>query len=48
MISISNVSPEPIFQMTIGSWASKTLKAAVELDIFTKISMIDKKSSPIK
>lgn len=44
MTFVSNISPEPIFQMTIGFWASKTLMAAVELEIFTKISSSDKKT----
>jgi methyltransferase family protein len=32
------VSPEPIFQMAIAYWVSKTLMAAVEFELFTKIS----------
>lgn len=32
------MSPDPIFQMVIGYWVSKTLMTAVEIDIFTKIS----------
>jgi hypothetical protein len=31
------LSPDPIFQMGIGLWVSKTL-TAVELDLFTKLS----------
>lgn len=31
------LSPDPIFQMDIGFWGSKTL-TAVELDLFTKLS----------
>jgi 3-hydroxy-5-methyl-1-naphthoate 3-O-methyltransferase len=44
MGSISNISPEPIFQMTIGFWASKTLMAAVKLEIFAKISTNNNKA----
>ncbi|AFU58269.1 putative o-methyltransferase, family 2 [Candidatus Nitrososphaera gargensis Ga9.2] len=32
------VSPEPIFQMATAYWVSKTLMAAVEFELFTKIS----------
>ena len=28
--------PDPILQMVIGFWVSKTLMTAVELDLFTK------------
>lgn len=34
----SNISPEPILQMATGFWVSKALMAAVELEVFTKIS----------
>lgn len=44
MSSVSDISPEPIFQITTGFWASKTLMAAVELEIFTKISSSNKKT----
>jgi hypothetical protein len=37
--SASNTtSPDPIMQMATGFWASKTLMAAVELEVFTKLS----------
>jgi hypothetical protein len=36
--SAKAVSPDPIFQMAIGFWISKTLMTAVELDLFTKLS----------
>lgn len=37
--SASNItSPDPIMQMATGFWASKTLMAAVELEVFTKLS----------
>lgn len=32
------VSPEPIFQMATAYWVSKTLMAAVQFELFTKIS----------
>jgi 3-hydroxy-5-methyl-1-naphthoate 3-O-methyltransferase len=32
------ISPEPIFQMATAYWVSKTLMAAVEFELFTKIS----------
>ncbi len=32
------LSPDPIFQTAIGFWASKALMAAVELELFTKLS----------
>ncbi|OLC87058.1 MAG: hypothetical protein AUJ08_01180 [Thaumarchaeota archaeon 13_1_40CM_3_50_5] len=38
MSANSNISPEPIFQMITGFWVSKALMAAVELEVFTKIS----------
>jgi len=38
MSASSNISPEPIFQMITGFWVSKALMAAVELEVFTKIS----------
>ena len=31
-------SPDPIFQTLVGFWASKALMAAVELELFTKLS----------
>ena len=31
-------SPDPIFQIATGFWASKALMAAVELELFTKLS----------
>jgi hypothetical protein len=31
-------SPDPIFQILTGFWASKALMAAVELELFTKLS----------
>jgi hypothetical protein len=34
----ASVSPEPIFQIVTGFWASKALMAAVELELFTKLS----------
>jgi 3-hydroxy-5-methyl-1-naphthoate 3-O-methyltransferase len=34
----NQVSPEPIFQMATAYWVSKTLMAAVEFELFTKIS----------
>jgi Dimerisation domain len=34
----TQVSPDPIFQMVIGFWVSKTLMTAVELEVFTKLS----------
>lgn len=33
-----SISPEPIFQMLTGFWVSKALMAAVELEVFTKLS----------
>lgn len=38
MTDKATLSPEPLLQMTIGFWASKTIMTAVQLDIFTKIS----------
>ena len=35
---MTNVSPDPIFQMATGFWVSKTLMTAVELEVFTKLS----------
>jgi hypothetical protein len=32
------ISPDPIFQIATGFWASKALMAAVELELFTKLS----------
>jgi hypothetical protein len=34
----SSPPPDPIFQMATGFWASKTLMAAVELEVFSKLS----------
>ncbi len=31
-------SPDPIFQTLVGFWAPKALMAAVELELFTKLS----------
>jgi predicted O-methyltransferase YrrM len=31
------ISPDPVFQMLTGFWASKTLMAAVKMDVFTKL-----------
>jgi hypothetical protein len=36
--SAKAASPDPIFQMAIGFWISKTLMTAVELGVFTKLS----------
>jgi hypothetical protein len=36
--SYASISPDPIFQIVTGFWASKTLMAAVELELFTKLS----------
>ena len=36
--SAKSASPDPIFQMAIGFWISKTLMTAVELGVFTKLS----------
>jgi predicted O-methyltransferase YrrM len=33
-----SLSPDPIFQTLTGFWASKALRAAVELELFTKLS----------
>ncbi|HET7149230.1 MAG TPA: methyltransferase [Candidatus Nitrosopolaris sp.] len=35
---LKSVTPSPIMQMATGFWVSKTLMAAVELSVFTKIS----------
>jgi hypothetical protein len=32
-----SISPDPIFQMLTGFWVSKTLMAAVEADVFSKV-----------
>ncbi len=32
------LSPIPLMQITTGFWASKTLAAAIELDLFSKLS----------
>ena len=37
-MTMTNVSPDPIFQMATGFWVSKTLMTAVELEVFTKLS----------
>jgi 3-hydroxy-5-methyl-1-naphthoate 3-O-methyltransferase len=37
-LSSFSLSPDPIFQTLIGFWASKALMAAVELELFTKLS----------
>ena len=36
--SYASISPDPIFQTVTGFWASKALMAAVELELFTKLS----------
>jgi predicted O-methyltransferase YrrM len=36
--SYTSISPDPIFQTVTGFWASKALMAAVELELFTKLS----------
>ena len=36
--TMTQVSPDPIFQMLTGFWVSKTLMTAVELEAFTKLS----------
>src|SRR5687768_1724280 len=36
--TIPPTSPDPIFQILTGFWASKTLMTAVELGLFTKLS----------
>lgn len=36
--TMTQVSPDQIFQMVTGFWVSKTLMTAVELEVFTKIS----------
>ena len=35
---LKKVTPVPLMQLISGFWASKTLAAAVELDLFTKLS----------
>lgn len=37
-MTMTNVSPDPIFQMATGFWVSKALMTAVELEVFTKLS----------
>jgi 2-polyprenyl-3-methyl-5-hydroxy-6-metoxy-1,4-benzoquinol methylase len=32
-----SISPDPVFQILTGFWASKVLMAAVEMDVFTKL-----------
>jgi 3-hydroxy-5-methyl-1-naphthoate 3-O-methyltransferase len=39
---VSEVTPSPIMQTATGFWVSKTLMAAVGLDVFTKISSYQK------
>ena len=36
--TIASISPDPVFQIVTGFWASKALMSAVELELFTKLS----------